>query len=80
MVASFVTNIPVFYQTQRSSPFTTEKHPEPAESTPKSTPLKSSTVKQLQPHQILLSSVPVISMYFDYPILDLFFLHSVQYS
>jgi hypothetical protein len=57
-VASFVTNITVFYQTQRPSQFTIEKHPEPAESTPKSIPLKSTTVKQLQPHHSLLPSVP----------------------
>jgi len=84
-VASFVTNTPVFYQTQRPSPFTTEKHPQQAQSTPKSIPLKSSTAKQLQPHQSLLSSVPhknlaFISMYIDYTILDLFALYLVQYS
>jgi hypothetical protein len=84
-VASFVTNIPVFYQTQRPSPFTTEKHPEQSQFTLKSIPLKSSTPKQLQPHQSLLSSIPYknlafISMYIDYTILDLFALYLVQYS
>jgi len=85
MVASFVTNIPVFYQTQRPSQFTTENHPKPAESTPKSIPLKSSTVKELQPHHNLLPSVShknlaFISMYICHTILDLFVLYLVQYS